>query len=348
MLIIGFDGKKVNSDSAIVKAIQQSCIGGVILFDYNLSSHKFDKNIQNPKQVARLTKSLQRYAAQATQCAKHQPLPLFISIDYEGGAVTRLKQRYGFPKTLSAREISQLTVTQAKGYAKKMAETLQRAGINLNFAPVSDVNVNPKNPIIGKLHRSFSADPDTVIKFASIFVQQYKAHNILCAFKHFPGHGSSTTDSHKGFVDVSHTWKTEELRPYQMLIPSSSNCHFIMAAHIVNTQLDPKGYPATLSKTMLTDILRKQLKFKGIIITDDMQMKAITDKYGLEEAVILAINAGANMLIFGNQLVAKAQDPNVIINLIYQNVQNHKISKMRINQAYKHIVNVKRRMRLPL
>ncbi len=161
-------------------------------------------------------------------------------------------------------------------------------------------------------------------------------------YKHFPGHGSSTKDSHLGFVDVTDTWQSYELDPYQQLLNSNESCGVVMTAHIVNRQLDESGLPATLSHTILTHLLRNQLNFKGVIITDDMQMKAISDNYGLEQALVLAINAGADMLIFGNNLSVEPQDPEQLINIIEAKVLSGDISTERINDAYQHIRALKK------
>lgn len=342
MLLIGFEGKEVNSQSPIVKAIEKDNIGGVILFDYNYHTKNFDKNIESPEQVQQLNSNLQYFTQQANLKHHRPQLPLLISVDYEGGQVNRLGEQYGFPPVLSAAEIGKKPLNEAEFTAEIMSQTLKNTGFNLNFAPELDVNVNPDNPIIGKKERSFSSDPKQVIRYASIYTQHFLNQKIQCAYKHFPGHGSATKDSHLGFVDVTDTWQTYELEPFQQLLSSSASCDMIMTAHLVNRQLDSSGLPATLSYKILTDLLRKQLHFKGVIITDDMQMKAISDNYGLEQALVLAINAGADMLIFGNNLSAPPQDPKQVIDLIEARVNSGEISQERINEAYQHIVALKK------
>ncbi|MGL5742908.1 MAG: glycoside hydrolase family 3 N-terminal domain-containing protein, partial [Legionella sp.] len=193
-----------------------------------------------------------------------------------------------------------------------------------------------------KKERSFSSDPLQVTRYASIFTRHFLNEKIECAYKHFPGHGSSTKDSHLGFVDVTDTWQPYELEPFQNLVHLNASCHVVMTAHIVNRQLDASGLPATLSHKILTDLLRKQLHLKGVIITDDMQMKAISDNYGLDHALVLAINAGADMLIFGNNLSTESQDPVQVIDIIEAKVQSGEISRQRIDEAYKHIVALKK------
>lgn len=342
MLIVGFQGAELKPGDPIVQAIQSQNIGGVILFDYNYQTQTYDHNIRSPQQLKTLTQQLQNYTKQAASAHGTTLLPLIISVDYEGGKVNRLKENDGFPKTKSAAEIGRGSLQEAQRYADQMAKTLQGAGVNLNFAPVLDVEVNPNNPIIGKLDRSFSNDPQKVIEYAAIFSKAYQKHGILCAYKHFPGHGSSTGDTHAGFVDVTHTWQKEkELAPYQRLLQEPYHCPVVMTAHVVNDDLDNNGYPASISEKITTGMLRKELNFDGVVITDDMQMKAITDNYGLKEAVVLAINAGADMMIFGNQLVSKPQDPQQIVDIIYQAVQTGQISEARIDEAYQRIMKLK-------
>ncbi len=345
MLLIGFHGKKVNSKSPIVNYIEQGNIGGVLLFDYDQLSKTFDKNIESPKQVKQLNQDLQYFTHKA-QIKHHRPvLPLFIAVDYEGGEVNRLSEKFGFPHIPSAQEVGRQGLKMAQATAQSMATTLKSAGFNLNFAPVLDVNVNADNPVIGTKARSFSKDADEVSRFAGVYSRYFLNHNLQCVYKHFPGHGSSKQDSHLGFVDVTGTWQANELKPYKQLINSKTACDAIMSAHIVNRKLDSSGLPATLSHKMLTELLRKTLHFKGLIITDDLQMKAIADQYGLEKALVLAINAGADVLIFGNNFSLKNQDPLEVIRIIQAKVQAGEISTQRIDEAYERIVALKSQLK---
>lgn len=338
MLLIGFKGAALTPNDDIVEAILAQEIGGVILFDYNFTNKTYQHNILNPVQVQQLTSQLQDYTRQAAE-KNHMPfLPLLIGIDYEGGKVNRLKESYGFPETLSPHDVAQLSEVGIKEQAEKMSKTLQQAGINLNFAPALDVDINPDCPVIGKLGRSFSKDPKRVMHCAKLFADQFRTHGIIPVYKHFPGHGSAIGDTHLGFVDVTETWKPEELVPYQAMLQSND---VVMTAHVVHYGLDKAGYPASLSYEMTQNLLRQQLKFTGLVITDDMQMKAVADNYGLEEAVCLAINAGADILVFGNQLAPTPQTAAELIDIILKNVESGKISESRINEAYERIVNLK-------
>ncbi len=341
MLLIGFDGKHINAQSDIVKIIAKDNIGGVILFDYNAQTQVFDKNIESPAQVKQLNHDLQYFAQQANLKYHRPDLPLLISVDYEGGKVTRLSEQYGFPPTLTPGEVGKQGANAAEANAELMAKTLTSSGFNLDFSPLLDVNINPDNPVIARKDRSFASDPNTVIQDAEIYSQHFLNQKIQCVYKHFPGHGSSTADSHLGFVDVTDTWRMSELEPYRHLLGKKFSCGMIMSAHIVNRQLDSSGLPATLSHKILTDLLRHRLHFNGVVITDDMQMKAISDHYGLEQALVLAINAGADMLIFGNTLAAK-QDPAQLIQIIETKVRSGEIKQKRIDEAYQRIVALKK------
>lgn len=344
MLIVGFQGTQLKPDDSIVQDILARRVSGVIVYDTDFQT-KAERNIQDPAQLKQLTQQLQGYAKQAARKNHNYYYPLLIGIDYEGGKVNNLPAQKGFPKTKSAFEVGVGSVAKAKKTAERMAQTLQDVGINLNFAPVVDVNVIPNNPIIGYYNRSFSADPDRVAKYALIYAQSFHDHGILCSYKHFPGHGSSTGDTHKNFVDVSNTWKIEELIPYRKLINQSNSCPVIMTAHITNHQLDPANYPASLSRAITTDLLRKQLHFNGVIITDDLQMKAVADHYDLSTTVRLAINAGADMLLFSNQLSKNPLTTEDIIDAIYDAVQEGKISRNTIDKAYARIVKIKQMLR---
>lgn len=346
MLLLGFDGTQINSQNPIFNAITADGIGGVILFDYHYPLKKFGKNIQNSSQVAELNHSLQALNTQARQQDKQPYLPLLISVDYEGGQVNRLKETYGFPPTISAAQAGNMPAEAVFAAAQAMASTLTNSGFNLDFAPVVDVNINPGNPILGQLERCFSANPNKVSDYAKIYSRVFAQHGIHSVYKHFPGHGSSTNDSHLGFVDVTDTWQEEELIPYQELNQDPDICQMIMTAHIINRNLDPSGLPATLSYPILTELLRKKLKFDGIIITDDMQMKAISDHYNKDAAITMAINAGADMLIFGNQLTDELQDSTSLIDYIESQVETGHISPIRIQQAYARIVKFKSSLKI--
>lgn len=346
MLIIGFEGKSIEADSYVARAIVEDNVGGVVLFDYNYRTKAFDKNIESPEQTRRLTSQLKHLSHVANQSRYRPALPLFICVDYEGGEVNRLKQSYGFPQTITAALAGKMPIAEVEKVAEGMALTLKNAGFNLNFAPVLDVNLNPNNPIIGKLDRSFSADPAKVAQYAALYARCFWHHGIQYVYKHFPGHGSSSADSHLGFVDVTQAWDMRELEPFERLFQQQEDLGMVMTAHIVNYNLDDSGVPATLSQKVLGGILRKRLQFRGVIIADDMQMKAISDHYGLEQSLILAINAGVDAFIFGNQLCDEPQDLSQVIEIVLANVKNGKIAAACIDQSYERITSLKQSLNL--
>ncbi len=326
MLIVGFPNQDINSSSQIVKDIQKYNLGGVILFDKFYGDRNKTKNISSPEQVQRLTKKLKMFAKKE----------LFIAIDQEGGKVARLKPEYGFKAIPSAFEVSKLGLRNARDIYEKQSYMLKQAGINLNFAPVVDLGLNPKNKVIVGLERSFGNNPELVASFAEVMIKEQNTKGITSVLKHFPGHGSSLEDSHKGFVDISKTWSTKELEPYQKLI-DKMQVDMIMTAHVFNEFLD-KEYPATLSYRVNTEILRGKMGYRGLIISDDMQMKAITEQYSVKEAVTLAINAGVDILLFGNQLAQVSVEK--IVDTILMQVKNGSISISKIIESNTRIQNL--------
>ncbi len=328
MIMIGFRGTTAEPGSYITRVLREVKVGGVILFDYDVPSKSYDRNIVNPEQLEKLVSNLKSYSSES----------LLVAVDAEGGKVNRLKEKYGFMSILSPQEMGEAGNTaSATEEALKLAFELKTMGFNMNMAPVVDVNVNPENPVIGALGRSFSADPQQVFLDASAFIKAHEENNIIAVAKHFPGHGSSQDDSHLGMVDVTDTYKKEELIPYQKL-QEAGLLQAVMTAHIINRNID-ENYPATLSSRFLQDILRGGIGFKGVIISDDMQMGAITSNYGFEEAIIMAINAGCDILIVSNNGSA-GYDENVpykVRDAIYNAVKDGKISRERISESYERI-----------
>jgi beta-N-acetylhexosaminidase len=213
------------------------------------------------------------------------------------------------------------------------------AGINLNHAPCLDVNINPGNPVIGAKERSFSSVPEKVTKHAELIIEAHHKNNIATTLKHFPGHGSSSADSHLGFVDVSDTWSEKELIPFREII-SSGKADVVMTAHIFNSKLDEK-YPATLSKKVVTGLLRSELGWDGIVISDDMQMKAISDHYTLSESIELAINAGIDIIVFGNNVSYDSAISKKVNKIINELLSEGKITEDRIEDSFKRIIGFK-------
>jgi beta-N-acetylhexosaminidase len=333
MLLIGFRGCQIAGTEPIARDIAERNIGGVVLFDEEMAgpSSSAGRNIQSPEQVAALTGALRKLA----------PTPLWIAIDQEGGRVNRLKPKYGFPETISHEELGMFNDPKKTfAHAEEIALTLVKAGINLNLAPVVDV-IGNKNPIIKGKSRSFSSDPEIVARHAREFCRAHRKHGVGTCAKHFPGHGSARADTHLNMVDTTRDWTEQELIPFQRLI-EWKECDCIMTAHIFNTRLDPER-PATLSQAILQGILRRRMGFKGVLLSDDMEMQAISRYYGLEQSVQLGIEAGLDVLCFGNNMKFDANIGEKVFKLIERLVESGKIPEARIEESFQRIQNLKQR-----
>jgi beta-N-acetylhexosaminidase len=337
MFLIGFRGTDIKNNSEISNIIKDVKIGGVVFFDYDIPSDSFSRNIINYNQTKKLIVDLQDYSE----------TPLFIAIDAEGGKVNRLKSDYGFYDILSPEEMAKdKTLETTDEQSKKLAGELSDLGFNMNLAPVVDLNINPKNPIIGALERSFSDNAGIVIKNAEVFIKNHSDKNIITVEKHFPGHGSSTADSHLGLVDVTNTYREEELLPYKQIYKDGF-MEVVMTAHIINKKIDEK-YPASLSKNFLQDILRDQIGFDGVIISDDMQMGAISKNFNFEDAIVLSVNAGSDIISLMNnslegydgQMVYRARD------IIFQAIKDGRISQRKIEESYNKIIELKKKYKI--
>lgn len=290
LLLIGFTGTQVAGNEEIRRLVCDVKVGGVLLFERFAASGQ-PRNMVSPTQVTELTRDLQALAA---RCAGR---PLFVAADAEGGRVMRLSPRLGYPPTLPARELGERddpAFTQAE--ARRMGGMLREAGINWNLAPVVDVAVNPTNPAVVALGRAYSSDPERVAAHARAFVVGMHEAGVLTSLKHFPGHGSSRRDSHLGFTDVSDTARLRiELAPFRALI-AAGLADSVMTAHVFNRGLDPWD-PATLSRFTVQRVLRGWLHYDGVAVSDDLLMGAIAQHYGLEDAAVLALGAGVDVLL---------------------------------------------------
>ncbi len=332
MLMVGFRGTSLDKDSYILKALQEINLGGVVLFDYDVPSQSFPRNIQSFAQTKALIRHLQSSA----------PTPLLVAIDAEGGRINRLKSRYGFLDIPSAHSLGQASLEECRIHYKKLADQLKRLGINLNLAPVVDLDLYPENPVIGSLERSFSARPEIVIQRAEVFIDSHHSSGIITCLKHFPGHGSARNDSHLGLTDVTATFQDIELQPFQNLI-HSQKADVVMTAHVMHRDLDPQ-YPATLSSAILTDLLRERMGFQGIIISDDMQMGAISQNFGFEEALVLAVKAGCDILALANN--SQVYDEHIAIkahHALKLAVRENRIPISRISDSYNRIMRLKQK-----
>jgi beta-N-acetylhexosaminidase len=290
LLLVGFGGTQVEGNEEIRSLVCDVKVGGLILFERDSRSGEA-RNITSPEQVRQLTADLQ---ALALQCAGRRVL---IAADNEGGLVMRLSTRVGYLPTPPPQALGDAGDPAATALeSRRMGATLREAGINWNLAPVVDVAVNPLNPAVVTLGRTFSSDPQQVIVQARAFIQGMHEAGVLTSLKHFPGHGSSRTDSHLGFVDVTDTADLKiEFAPYRALIKEGL-ADSVMTAHVFNRGLDPWN-PATLSRFTIKRYLRGKLGYRGLVVSDDLLMGAIRQRYGVEEASVLALQASVDMLL---------------------------------------------------
>ena len=335
LIIAGFRSDKVSNNSNIVRYIKEYNLSGVILYDQDIEKNKLgSRNIKSPAQLKMLTDNLQSISDN----------PLFISIDQEGGNVNRLNSSYGFPEFPSWQHIGLLDNDLiTKQFAESMSETMTSTGINLNFAPVLDLDYGEKT-YIGKLERAFSGDPKLVIEHSKIFIDTMKNDNIISCGKHFPGQGSAKGDTHNGFIDISESWSVADLLPYTELI-ESHHLDMIMLSHVFNNKFDPE-FPASLSHETITNSLRNDLNFKGVIICDDPSMRAISDNYDFEDMFVLMINSGIDLLCLGNNL---HYDPDFIpkaVRAIRSAIEKNRISTERINESIDRIALLKKKYNL--
>jgi len=320
LLMIGFDGTELSQE--LIAWLKEYQPGGVILFS---------RNLIDPAQIAELTNSLQAQASQA---------PLLIAIDQEGGRVSRLPKGFTiFPPaaTVAACHSSDL----AYQAAAVTAQELRAVGINMNMAPVLDVNSNPSNPIIG--NRAFAEDPDEVCRMGVATITGIQDHSVLACGKHFPGHGDTTTDSHKE-LPIAKLSKERleriELKPFRQAI--AQGLRAIMSAHVQYPALDNTA-PATLSHAIMTNLLRQELGFSGISLSDDLEMHAIVDHLSVGDAAVRALQAGVDLLLICHRLDRQTE----AIEAIQQGISSGELSMRSIELSLARLAEIKQRFLSP-
>jgi beta-N-acetylhexosaminidase len=326
MIMVGFRGTELSDDAAVLRALASGRAGGVVLFSRDVLLGG-DRNIKSPSQVRSLVERLKSAA----------PGPIFVAVDQEGGKIRRLAPCNGFPARPSALELGRGPVQDTRRSALDMGRDLSSAGFNLNFAPVVDLH-RQNSPVIGDLERAFHADAAVVTEHARAFVDGMSLAGVLCVLKHFPGHGSASDDTHTGPADVTDRWDEEELRPYRALQAQGFN-GMIMAGHVILRRFDE--LPASLSPAILTGLLRRDLGWDGVIITDDLQMGALADRYSLKEIMASAVAAGADILLFGNNML---HDEHMALNAhasLMELVAEGRVTPARIRESWLRIRRLK-------
>jgi beta-N-acetylhexosaminidase len=313
-LMIGIGGTTLSTAEA--DFIRRCGVGGVILFS---------RNIEGPQQCAALVRQIQSLS----------DTPLLIGIDQEGGRVARLRAPFTlFPP---AGQLGCGPPEQTYRCAVAQATELKSVGINLNFAPVLDIDTHPANPIIGD--RSFGQTPDRVIRHACQVISGLQDTGIIACGKHFPGHGDTTVDSHLALPAVDHSpdrLEAIELLPFVAAIAAGVGC--IMTAHILVRQYDTE-WPASLSSTLVTTLLRERLGFNGVIVSDDLEMKGITQNHTVPFAAVRALQAGSDLLLICQSLDLQQQAWETIVHAVEQG----KLPEKRITQSSHRVADLKRR-----
>jgi len=330
MLMVGFEGDELSDPGPqrILSHIAAGRLGGVILFK---------RNVKSAAAVKRMTAAFQAAAP---------GLPVLVAIDQEGGRVQRLTEAVGFSETPSAARVARRGSTEARALYDRLARGLAEWGFNVNLAPVVDLGVREDNPIIARIGRAYSADPASVTKFASEFVDAHRRAGVITSLKHFPGHGSSGGDTHHGFVDVSKSWSPQELAPFRAMI-DSGRADTVMVAHVHLAAYAPDGSraPASLSPEVIEGLLRGQLGFDGVVISDDMEMGAIATLGSPVGVAARAIIAGNDILIYAGGAAPGRDLVTVLQRRLKQAaVQDPQVAD-RIRQSYQRIVRLKESVR---
>lgn len=316
LIIAGFDGITVNDE--LQSLILEKYIGGVILFS---------KNVESASQVVALNNEIK-------EINKVNKSPIFISVDEEGGLVSRMPSEFkDIPTNSDIAKYDDEDLSYNIG--KVIGEEISSLGFNMDFAPVLDINSNPDNPVIG--NRSFGDNEAIVSKLGIATMKGLKDSNIIATVKHFPGHGDTSVDSHVGLPVVENDLerlKSFELVPFQKAIDEGVD--MVMVSHIMLPKIDEND-PATLSKTIVTDILRKDMNYNGVVVTDDMTMGAIINNYDIGEAAVKSINAGVDIVMVCHQY----ENVTKVIDAIKEAVNNGSITEERIDKSVERILKLK-------
>ncbi|MBR2943086.1 MAG: glycoside hydrolase family 3 protein [Clostridia bacterium] len=324
LVLYSMDGNEITPETRAM--LKDYCIGNVIHFGNNVTGFEDSK---------RLNSELQALIRE--NCAGIDP---FLSIDHEGGRVFRFSKDFTwFPSHLTLSAADDEALTEAVGHA--MGEELRAAGFNLNFAPVVDVNSNIGNIVIGV--RSFGDNPDVVARHGAAMARGMQSAGVMACLKHFPGHGDTSLDSHYFLPTVDKTlqeMRDTELKPYAMIFPQGA-ADSIMTTHILFPQIEKEEVPATLSPTILEGVLRKELNFDGVVISDGMQMLAIKDHYGVARGCVMGIKAGLDLLCIGTGGSGVQDVQKECLDALYEAALSGEIPMARIDEAVSRILRAK-------
>lgn len=332
MIVVGFSGDSAG-DKGVVAAREQiaaGLLGGVMYLKTNVAS------LDNVRAMNEAFREAGR------------DLPPFITLDQEGGSVERLTSDVGFAEVPNAATVAEGGVGNARAIYNKMAAGIADVGFTVNFGPVVDLNRNKNNQIIAKFGRAYAAGANTVTIYAEQFIAAHHQAGLVTSLKHFPGHGSSTADSHEGFVDITKTWDPIELEPYRALVEQNYQ-DFVMVGHLYHADYAGDGdvkLPASLSPEWITGVLRNELGFQGVVISDDLEMGAIREHFGLKETVVRAVRAGMDVLLFSNTAKARPTLAAEIRAILVAEAEADPAFRARVEQSYGRVVGMKQRIGL--
>ncbi len=330
MIIVGFQGDDIGDKSvkALIDEIAAGTLGGVMYLKPNVKSLKAVKAMNEAFRAA------------------SPDLPPFITLDQEGGAVERLTGAVGFEELPNATSVAnKLTPAEAENLYAGMARKVADLGFSVNFGPVADLDVNPNNQVITKFGRSFGKSPETVAAYDEAFIAAHHSAGLITSLKHFPGHGSSTADSHEGFVDISSTWKDTELEPYRIMF-THGYADMVMVGHLYHSGYAGEGsrLPASLSPEWIEGVLRGELGFTGVVVSDDLEMGAIRKLYDLHDTMVRAVNAGTDVLLFSNTAKPSPGLAARIRAILVAEAESDPAFRARIEASYQRIVALKARI----
>ncbi len=330
MIIVGFAGDDTDDKSvvAVRRQIADGVLGGLIYLKPNIAS------------LSRVSAMNEAFLAASPD------LPPFLAIDQEGGQVERLTSAVGFDEEPPAKQVAANdSLDEAESLYLGMATSIADLGFTVNFGPVVDLSVNPRNRVIARAGRAYGADPETVSDYAAAFVRAHHAAGMLTALKHFPGHGSSKADSHRGFVDITKTWSKTELEPYATLIDEGL-ADMVMVGHLFNADYadEDSQQPASLSSRWIEGVLRGDLGFTGVVISDDLEMAAIRQHYSLRESVVAAVRAGVDVLLFSNTDRYTPGLAAQVRTILVKEAEADPAFRTRIEESYARIASLKKQI----
>ncbi|MGE3246224.1 MAG: glycoside hydrolase family 3 protein [Beijerinckiaceae bacterium] len=326
MLVLGFHGESAKTPGAqnLARHVAAGRVGGVCFLGHNTKSRGGIEGL-----------------ARLFQSAGKSSVP-FVSVDQEGGAVQRLGKRNGYKPFPAAQAVAaRQSTAEAQSIYAGMARQLKAAGFNLNLAPVVDLGFEPRNPVVTRWGRAFSADGAKTAAYAGAFVRGHRSAGVLTSVKHFPGHGSTLVDSHARPVNLTSTWREDELTPFRILTQQGL-IDIVMSGHLSHARLTG-GLPATLSPKAV-ELLRQGVGFNGAVMTDDLDMKAIRSSYSLMDAIIRAIAAGHDLILLSNSLQPDLNLPQKVIAAVKDAVADGRIPARHIEAAAQRVAQLKARI----